>query len=113
MKILPLTSVSLLLIGLCTNVYASQWAFSGHQGNDWAATDYACSKGSTPDDNLCNSKFANLVAICWQNNDNTGYPDIPGSDCKGEANWCVYKRNVNLNGEAGGAKNGKVYFCGQ
>ncbi len=82
---------------------------------DWGGDDDDCESAALPSKNLCDDQRLGRIAVCWDPNQNGGYPPGRAGDrCRGKQPWCTYKNsNVRIGVAATGhAPKGRVYVCG-
>lgn len=104
---------------IASPAYAAKWEATGKFG-DWGHRDTTCSSGLEPTEDFCMSGGVKpgTVAVCWDNVNVNGQPDVPGRiSPKGEdrcptgtQQWCTYK-NIPPSTPTDGAFPGKIYVC--
>jgi len=96
----------MLLISLETAA-AQQWVYRGI--SDCSGSDFWCSAGPVPANDLCHPGHAGRIAVCWDNRPG-GYPQAYQANCAPSAVWCTYKV-VSANQCYGGRALGRMYEC--
>ena len=106
--------IGAIIFLLYTSSTKAYWTNVGTQA-DWGGNDEDCEPAALPSKNLCDDQRLGRIAVCWEPNENGGYPPGKAGDrCRGKQPWCTYKNsNVRVGVAATGqAPKGRVYVCG-